>query len=78
MMQTGEMQFGNLPLGIYLTHADVLRYFDALHSVLAGRTDVISTATIEELVEVLREAEDDEIVEVQKMKPYEECVAKPT
>jgi hypothetical protein len=76
MLQTGEMQFGDMPMGIYLTHQDVLRYFDALHTVLAGRKDPISVDTVEELIEVLREAEDDEIVEIQKMKPYPECVAR--
>ncbi len=76
MLQTGEMQFGDLPMGIYLEHEDVLRYFDALHTVLAGRKDAISLDTVEELIEVLREAEADEVVEIQKMKPYEQCVAK--
>jgi hypothetical protein len=69
-LQTGEMQFGAIPMGIYLTHEDVRRYYDALHSILAGRKDPISTYTVEELIEVLREAEVDEVVEIQKMKPY--------
>jgi hypothetical protein len=75
-METGEMQFGQLPMGIYVTHEDVQRYFGALHMMLHGRSDTISTDTVLELLEVLREAEDNEVVEVQKMKPYEECMAR--
>jgi hypothetical protein len=70
------MQFGDAPMGIYLTHQDVVRYFDALHTVLSGRKEAISVDTVEELIEVLREAEVDELVEIQKMKPYGECLAK--
>lgn len=70
---TGEMKFAGEQTGLFISHEDALTYFAALHTVLNGRHDTISDAQVQELMELLREANDDTIGVVQVMQPFDRC-----
>jgi len=75
MPQTSEMRFGTEASGLFLAREDCQRYMGALHAVLAGRNDPISMATAEELLELLKESNDDTEGLVLCLKPIPACVA---
>ena len=70
---TGEMKFASDRTGLFISHDDALTYFGALHAVMNHRHDAISEAQVRELMELLREAHDDTIGEVQVMRAFGEC-----
>jgi hypothetical protein len=73
MLRTGDMQFGDAPTGVYLTDQDCERFYAAVYTVMRGRQDPISLDTAAQLLELLHEAEDGEVRDVQYLKPYEDC-----
>jgi hypothetical protein len=70
---TGEMKFAGEKTGLFINHDDALQYYGALHTVLKGRHDPISHAMVEQLMQLMLEADDDTIGAVQVMKPFPQC-----
>jgi hypothetical protein len=70
---TGEMKFDGEGTGVFISHEDALLYYAALHTVIMGRHDPISHAQVEQLMALLREAQDDTIGVVQVLKPFGDC-----
>ena len=70
---TGEMKFAGEPTGLFINHDDALLYRSAVLSLLRGRSDPISLATAEQLMELLGEADDDKVGLVQVLRPFDEC-----
>ena len=77
MLHTGVMQFGDAPTGLYIGDEDCGRFYSAVYTVLRGRQDPIALDTVTQLLEMLREAEDGEIRDVQYLKPYADCALAP-